>query len=1147
MPEKFAIQYRERTSPLHDLTRRDLLKNAVKTGFVMTMGSGPLASALDAVGEAAPIAASDLAKPWVYWFWLNGNINPAGITADLEAMASIGVGGAIVFSSRVGDEGAYLFSTPEWFDIVKHTVREASRLGMRVDFNNADGWADASGPWVPIQNSMQKITWSETRVTGGVAFSGKLDQPHSTLDFYLDAAVVAIPAPLGSDTKIPKPSMRALPGAPSAIVHDYGTPITARSAMVQLWASAETPILTPILWSIEASDDGIHFRTIYNFDNHWRFCDMQVQRVLRLDCRFSVTTARWFRLTLPFTQTPERKSSNGEPANPEHGNFFELSAEDRMPQWHMKAGYLDGSGASIEQPSRYKGAFRNLYTEFGSPAPVAEAKSIIAPDDVVDLSSHFHDEMLEWEPPAGEWIVLRLGHTTTGRKNPHATKTGSGFYVDMFNAEAMDDHFNHVVKRVLEQNAPMAGKALAAFHMDSSECGPQNWSAALPTEFEKRRGYSLAPWIPVLLGGRVVGSVEQSERFLWDFRRTMADLMGENWWGRLGDLCRQNGVKFSGEGAGRMAYLLDPILYLSKADYPMGEFWIGEMDVRPDCPLSRSAANTYGKEAVFGESFTSASWTNYSGAGAWQDHPYSLKKLGDRAFVAGVNHMTLHRSVAQPDNSEPGLALPHIGINMERKNTWWKPGGSAWVNYLTRCQGFLQSGREVVDICVLMNEDVPNYLLSPDSLPPGYRYDGLHFELLPKMTVKRGEIVLASGMRYRVLVLPDTATMRPETLRQIARLVREGAMIAGALPQASPSLTSYPACDAEVRKLVAELRGKPNVQANVAEALRFLSLRPDFSHDSDCEIGMMHRRRQDGEFYFLSNQTDAQQTFLASFRISGPAPELMDPDSGELRPTALYNVAAGLTSLPLTLMPRESVFVFFRGPSSESVAMVARNAGPVNAPINSLGLDLDGIEIVRRGNSLELTTALSGELSVESATSKSAKIMLEQLPVQEITGPWKLDFPQGWGARASVSLANLISWPEHPDQGVRYFSGSGAYAVFFNLSQEMLVAGQAVFLDLGEVGVVAETILNGQPIGTRWKPPFRYEVTKHLVMGRNELKVTVTNLWVNRLIGDSSLQSEQRYTQTNYNPYQPTDMLLPSGLIGPVRLVAVHRKLLHLA
>lgn len=1112
------------------MTRRDFLSAAVKTGVILAVGPRHLLAKSLASSSPLPFDPISSAKPWVYWIWLNGNITAEGLTADLEAMQSIGIGGAIMLHLGSAKAGPVKFNSPEFQKLVSHLLSEADRLGLQIDFNNDDGW-DAAGPWVQPEHGMQKLVWTESHVAGGTHVSTTLAQPKTIRDYYRDIAVFAIPAPLGSSETLPEPKLTELPGSPSIVLHDYGRPIVIRSADINVGVTPDAqslPISTPpVIFTLECSDDGVSFRTVYHFDNRWRFAPLRNNRFLSVTVRFAPVQARYFRLVLPFIKVLKGVERNGK-SSPALENRFRLSAEDQIAFWQYKGGHSNGMAPALEKPDRYPNGWHDALEEAnGIAPPPADARSVFGRSSIIDLTAHSNDGHLDWTASPGDWIVIRLGHTPTGATNFIASAAGRGLEIDYLSKAGLDNHFPNYLGLIASQNAGLIGKSLTAFHMDSWEGGPLNWTSDFAEQFQARRGYSMHPYLAVLAGGRIVGGLDESERFLWDFRLTIADLIAENFWEYLTELCHAQGILCSNEGAGYQQFMGDPLRYLSKCDMPMGEFWVDETDLRPDCHLASSVANTYSKRVVGGEAYTSTVTSRDQQAGQWMDHPYSLKAYGDRAFCIGVNRFVFHRSVHQPQFHEsPGLAWPNIGINMERTNTWWKPG-AAWIAYLTRCQHLLQSGIMVADICVLVREGVPNVLIRPEGLAAGYRYDGFHTELLATATVERGEIVLPNGMRYRILVLPPDTTMTPHVAREVGRLLQAGVTIVGAKPTASPSLADYPACDQTLAGITAAWK---HLFATIDEAIRHVALEPDFVCKGAArpeDVLYLHRRDGDTEIYFVSNQTSGTLHLDASFRIANRAPSVLDPDSGEIVPAGAFRSDGNRTTVPLVLAPSGSVFVLFREAATREAIM--------DAPSGTVSIFLaDG--------TLQITTSATGKMKLRSTRGRTASLNLSPLPSQSIHGPWTIAFPPNWGAPAHIELDKLVSWSDHADEGVRHFSGSATYTVNFSVEVADMQPGRAIFLDLGDVEVIAEVTLNGWPLGTRWKPPFRYDVTEKLHAGTNTLAVTVTNLWPNRLIGDASLPEEKRFAKTNYRPYTADSPLLPSGLIGPVVLAFAHRQ-----
>ena len=439
--------------------------------------------------------------------------------------------------------------------------------------------------------------------------------------------------------------------------------------------------------------------------------------------------------------------------------------------------------------------------------PDLEQEQVIPMDDILDLTGKLDASgRLTWDVPEGEWTVLRFGHTSTGQLTRPAPEPGLGLECDKFDKAALEAHFDAFIGKLLADIGPLVGKSLISLHIDSWEMGPQNWTAGFRNEFRKRRGYDLLFYLPVMTG-RVVKSLEVSERFLWDFRQTVLELIVANHARHLADLARRNGLGLSIEPYDQTP--CDDMTYGACADRPMGEFWRDTFVTWFSCTEASSIAHTYGKPIVQAEAFTAGDVEQ------WKAHPAQLKTLGDWAFCEGINRFAIHRYAHQAWLDRwPGMTMGPWGIHYERTQTWWDMS-KAWIAYLTRCQFLLQQGLFVADVCFLKPEASPQVFRPPTSAtrgyPPerlGYNFDGCNAEvLITRMSVKNGRIMLPDGMSYRVLVLPEMHTMTPALLRKLKELVSGGATVIGPRPQSSPSLSGYPECDAEVIRLADELWG----------------------------------------------------------------------------------------------------------------------------------------------------------------------------------------------------------------------------------------------------------------------------------------------------------------------------------------------------
>lgn len=793
--------------------------------------------------------------------------------------------------------------------------------------------------------------------------------------------------------------------------------------------------------------------------------------------------------------------------------------------------------------------------------PALAADQCIAADQVIDLTSQLSaDGQLNWEAPPGRWTIMRFGRTITGQTTRPAPTPGLGLESDKFDPAALDAQFAAFAGKLIARLGPIAhsGSGLTMLHFDSWEMGSQNWSEHFGAEFRRRRGYDSLKYLPAL-SGFVVGTVEITERFLWDLRQTASELIVENHARHLRELAHRNGLRLSIE-----PYDLNPSADLAlgaEADVPMCEFWAdGDgFETSYSCFEAASIAHTHGKATVAAEAFTGA------GKSAWTRHPGTMKNQADWAFALGINRLTFHRYQHQPwTNRVPGLTMGGYGTQYERTQTWWEMS-RAWHDYLSRCQYLLRQGLPVADILYLTPEGAPQVFRPPPSalagsknMPDrkGYDFDGIDpRSLVERVQVRAGKLVLPDGMSYRVLVLPDRQTMTPSLLRKLKELVGAGATVLGPPPRKSPSLTGYPGCDAEVKTLAAELWGdcdgtkikehgvgqgqvrwddstsgvsasdlanRPNQPAAepseygdfsiVSGILRDAGVPPDF----ECEgpVRHLHRRAGEAEIYFVANREARHVDTTCIFRLKGRMPELWDPESGARRGLPDFTPTPdGRTIVPLSFEPTQSYFVVFRSPA------VARD------------------------------------------TPSRAKNFPEFNTVAEVTGPWTVSFPPDWGAPETITLDKLISWSDHSEAGVKHFSGIATYRRTLAVAAAPLAPGESLWLDLGEVQVMAEVSLNGRKLGTVWKAPFRVNLADAVKPGDNALEIRVVNLWPNRMIGDAQLPEDTkrgkngfalawpqwllkglpsptgRFTFASFDPWKPDSPLLPSGLLGPVTLL----------
>jgi hypothetical protein len=1109
----------------------------------------PAARAVDALYRnfAAPPAP---ARPWVMWFWQNGNITREGITADLEAMHRVGIGGVLILEVAHGaPPGPVDYLGPRWLELVRFAFQEAARLGIAIDMNNDAGWAGSGGPWISPELAMKKVTMSETSVPGGEPFRGTLPVPQTVkgkyAGFYRDVAVLAFPTPKADTVRMaafapkvttnaagdhadpravcdgnPKTSLvlaRPSPDAPQWIMLEFAQPFTARTLSFQITSGPPRFMHDGF---IEVSDDGAAFKKVCDFS-----CSPPDVLV-----NFPETTARCYRVVLNKSRHPRITKVT----IPE----LSLSPSLRLENLSAKAGFIAAQFT----------AARNIVMDAAwPPTPPALA---IDPAAIIDLTEKLDPSgRLDWHPPAGAWTVLRVGCTLTGRENHPAPAGGTGLEPDKLSKTATQAAFAGLMGKIAALNPDLTGpdRPFQSIHVDSWEAGPQNWTDDFPAQFRRLRGYELTRWLPVL-SGRVVGGIETSERFLFDFRQTISELLRENYAAELRRLANARGLRLSIE-----AYFgppADETAYGGEADEPMAEFWRPK-GVHYSAVEMPSAAHLYGRPIVGAEAFTAGDKER------WLDHPGTMKEQGDWAFCQGINRFAFHRYAMQPWTGRcPGMTMGPWGVHYERTQTWWEYS-KPWHTYLARCQHLLRQGRYVADILVLQAEGTSRFNppgalwngekgkpgANPATDRPGYNYDACPpSALLARVTPAGGLLRLPDGMTYRMLLLPDTTTMTPELLRKIQQIADAGVPVLGfAKPVKTPGLAGHPASDAEVRRLADALWDTGKVITGQYPAGVFASrgIPPDFTarnQSGDNPLRYIHRATPAADFYFVANKTKQPQDTLCEFRQPARAPELWYPETGRRVRPALYDAAGGVVRLPLHLAPEESVFVVFPANAAACpgrVVAVGRDDQPILdlatatvgtaaagtaataattavAAIAASRIPLAAPEVLcDEQGALEVSAAQGGVYTLRDAAGKVARVTIAP-PAEpcRIDGPWTVTFDPKWGGpEKPLTLTALSDWAAHPDTRVRDYSGPAVYRASFTLPDTGAgrFARPRALLDLGRVAVAAEVFLNGQNLGVLWRAPYCADATGALRPGENHLELRVVNLWVNRLIADEDL------------------------------------------
>ena len=959
----------------------------------------------------------DSARPGVYWYFMNGNLNGKEMTADLESMKAAGLGNLVFLEVDLGSPpgGPVAFMSPTWQERFVQSVRDAERLGIDITLGIGPGWCGSGGPWVKPEQAMQHLVFSTVELKGPQRYSAVLPVPKQrstewhTMDspYYEDFMVLAFPS--------------------------------------------RKPIIADI------DEKALFYRGPYT---------------LRKEVK-------------PYLPTSAR------------------------------------------------------YWEPGS-------TGVIQPNEIVELTKQLKpDGTLNWEVPAGDWTIVRMGRRVTGASSRPAPSTALGLECDKFDAKALEAHLDNYVGELLKKTSPRAkAHGLTTLHMDSWESGAQNWTPSLLDAFKKRRGYDARPWL-LAYTGRAIQSLERSERFLWDLRLTGQELVLENHAEATKTYARKHGLSLSIE-----PYDMNPAGDLdlgAVADVPMAEFWNNALESAYSCFEAASIAHVMGKPIISAEAFTSVAGLD--------EYPWSLKNQGDWAFCVGINRFVFHTFAHQAlgDAYKPGMTFGPYGVHWHRNQTWW-PMVSAYHRYLTRCSELLRQGVSVSDVLYLTPEGTPHIFLPPPSAlegsgrladKKGYGFDGCSPKILrARAEVKDGLIAFPGGSSYRLMVLPQVSTMTPELLAKIRDLVKAGATVVGMPPVASPSLSGYPACDSDVQTLAKDLWGSldtpptmttrrygkgviywggetsdtpplyPSYERTSA-LLQGMGVKEDFSSTGSVRYG--HRRTKDKDIYFVSSRTNNPINVNCRFRVGKGSPQLWDPVTGEQKPLPQFERKEGITTIPLVFDAFQSFFIVFDARRPESGVLSPK--GAMNFP--------------------ELTTA------------------------QELAGAWEVAFDPKWGGPSSaeatagkpekIAFDTLQDWTARPESGIKYYSGIATYRKSFSLAK---VPEGKTYLALGVVHDMARVRLNGKDLGVVWCAPWRMDVTAAIKVGDNQLEIEVVNRWTNRMIGDlqpadanvrtvecppgflggTKIQTG-RYTFSTDDPYKADSPLVSSGLLGPVQII----------
>ena len=1063
-----------------------------------------------------------MARPRVWWHWMNGNITKEGIRKDLQWMKDIGLAGFHNFDASSNTpiivDKRLVYMDEGWQEAFGVAARTADSLGLEMTIASSPGWSTTGGPWVEPEDAMKKLTWRTLLVEGGKLVSCELPAPFKTTgafqdgpfsgrgfsasqyEHYEDIAVMAVKQPAGYQTLSELGARISSSGGkftleqltngsisdnvllPSGaqgyawIAYEFPQPQTVKAITLADGTMGGPGGARPARAFLESSEDGITFT---------RVAPLPGGGVSQRTLTVPPTTARYFRVVFdnPVARGGRGGMGFGGPVAPPKGTQIaelELHLATRVNYTEDKAGFSAKTGLADAITPASSEAFPSMA-------------------DVLDITDKVMDGKLDWEAPEGRWMVYRFGWSLTGKQNHPAPVEATGLEVDKLDPKAWTKFFHTYFDMYKKASGGLLGDRGVQYVLnDSYEAEQENWTPAMFQEFRARRGYDLHPWLPVLTG-QVMVSPEVSDAFLWDWRMTIGDLITANY-DLLTDIAQKDyGMKgrYTESHEAARVYVVDGMDVKRTSQVPMSAMWVSASWL-PDNPdgtpnrtiynldglESASVAHIYGQNVAAAESMTAPGGEHRS----YAYHPGNLKFLADLEMSNGTNIFVIHESAHQPSDAHvPGLSLGNIGQWFNRHDAW-APMAGMWVDYMARSCFILQSGKNVADLLLYYGEDnniIGVYGNTMPEAPAGYRYDFASPDVLLNQVSpdRKGNLVAKSGVSYKVLWLDKNVDyMSVGILRRLAEFADAGVVICGNKPTRKAGLDGT---QEEFDTLVNRIwnSGKANVTCGkpVTEVMASV-IDKDFIPEGTSEFRFLHRTMPGVEIYWVNKPSTEYETVKASFRVSGKKPQLWHPESGAVEDVT-YEVKNGRTLVTLPMAPDDAVFVVFSGKGASRQTIPAATE----------------------------TTLLT------------------------VDTPWTVKFQEKRGAPAEAVFGKLESYTENEDTGIKYFSGIATYTNAFTCGP---VQGK-VMLDLGTVADLAEVYVNGQYCGSAWKEPYKVDITSAVKDGANQLEVKIANVWVNRLIGDEQPGATRIAYTDSRSGYRAESKLNPAGLLGPVSLLEI--------
>lgn len=1030
----------------------------------------------------------------VYWYWISDHLSKEGVIKDLHAMKSVGINRA--FIGNIGLDnipyGKVKIFSDEWWEILHTALKTATDLNIEIGIFNSPGWSQSGGPWVKSEQSMRYLSLVDTCLVGDQHFKGKLSATHR--DFQ-HVKTLAFRTPDSYSKVFDKEQLLSVDAKPqiqnltSLFDQDLqnGVILPKDKDTVKITIDSKGDFLARSLTLFPFAADG-RFSVRMEILADKEYVPVRTFEVDRRNTSFNVGFERYAPVSVSFKDVKSKSfrlviyGIEGAPGI----SKIEFSAAPKIEYYKEKT-----LAKMHPTPLPYWEDYLWPIQE-----EIYDKTNYLDADDIIDITSYVgKNGELSWDVPNGNWKIIHTGMLPTGVTNGPATEEGTGLEVDKMNHHHVIAHFDAFLGEIQRRIPEEDRRTWKVAVQDSYETGSQNWTDDFEEKFSAAFGYDPTPYIPAVFG-YVVNSQDHSDRFLWDLRRFIADKIAYEYVGGLREVSHKHGLTIWLENYGHWGFPGEFLQYGGQSDEIGGEFWnegeLGDIENK----AASSAAHIYGKTKVSAESFTASGNT-------FGRYPALLKARADRFFTEGINNTLLHVYIHQPyEDKKPGVNT-WFGTEFNRHNTWFYDM-DIFIEYLKRCNFMLQQGKYVADVAYFIGEDVPKMTgIQNPVLPKGYSFDYMNAEvILNRMDVKNGMFTLPDGMQYKVLVLPELETIRPEILMKIVQMVEKGGTILGPKPKRSPSLSNMTQADSVVQYWADRLWGtldadKPTVnnygqgkvfsQVGLEEVFVALALSPDFVVDQEG-ILFTHRKLADGDIYFISNQNERKIDFTAGFRINGGLPEIWDPIQGKTRKLSTFSKLENKIEIPLTLDVNGSCFVLFR-------------KGAVS----------------------------DYEISETKSNPSSRKLAVREIGIVE---PWKIIFHER--KDTTITLQSLIDWKDADSSFIRHFSGTATYYNSFFTNE--LSDDQNYTLDLGDVKAIAKIKVNDRYVGGVWTYPYSLDITDYVVKGQNKIEIKVVNAWANGLIGDQSLDEKDRLTWAIENPYTKESPLHSSGLLGPVKI-----------